>query len=73
MRPAAFHGQARHRTTPLRGLRQPPPYFHDGSAPDLLAVVNRCDALFALNLTDAQRANLVEYLESTQRPVECVA
>src|SRR5262249_34479294 len=29
-----------YRTTPLRALWQHPPYFHDGSAPDLLAVVN---------------------------------
>ena len=27
-----------YRTTPLRALWQHPPYFHDGSAPDLLAV-----------------------------------
>src|SRR5574339_115462 len=27
-----------YRTTPLRGLQQHPPYFHDGSAADLLAV-----------------------------------
>jgi hypothetical protein len=27
----------RYRTTPLRGLWQHPPYFHDGSAPDLPA------------------------------------
>ena len=38
----------RYRTTPLRGLLQHPPYFHDGSAPDLLAVVNHYDRLFAL-------------------------
>jgi hypothetical protein len=29
----------KYRTTPLRGLWQHPPYFHDGSAPTLLAVV----------------------------------
>ena len=53
-----------YRTTPLRGLWQHPPYFHDGSAPDLLAVVNHYDQLFALNLTAAQKADLVEFLKS---------
>lgn len=53
-----------YRTTPLRGLQQHPPYFHDGSAPDLLAVVNHYNRLFRLNLTDGQKADLVEYLKS---------
>lgn len=53
-----------YRTTPLRGLLQHPPYFHDGSAPDLLAVVNHYDRFFGLNLTAAQKADLVEYLKS---------
>ena len=53
-----------YRTTPLRGLWQHAPYFHDGSAPDLLAVVNHYDRLFALHLTPAQKADLVEYLKS---------
>ena len=43
----------KYRTTPLRGLWQHPPYFHDGSAPDLLAVVNHYNQLFELNLTAA--------------------
>ena len=54
----------RYRTTPLRGLWQHPPYFHDGSAPDLLAVVNHYNTLFTLNLTDKQKADLVEFLKS---------
>lgn len=53
-----------YRTSPLRGIWQHPPYFHDGSAPDLLAVVNHYDAHFSLGLTDAQKADLVEFLES---------
>jgi mono/diheme cytochrome c family protein len=53
-----------YRTTPLRGLWQHAPYFHDGSAPDLLAVVNHYNRLFALNLTDAQKSDLVEFLKS---------
>jgi mono/diheme cytochrome c family protein len=53
-----------YRTTPLRGLVQHAPYFHDGSAADLLAVVNHYDQLFGLGLTAAQKADLVEYLKS---------
>lgn len=53
-----------YRTTPLRGLFQHPPYFHDGSAPDLFAVVEHYDRLFGLKLTAAQKADLVEYLKS---------
>src|SRR5262249_15393967 len=53
-----------YRTTPLRGLFQHPPYFHDGSAPTLLAVVEHYDQLFGLKLTVAQKADLVEYLKS---------
>jgi mono/diheme cytochrome c family protein len=54
----------KYRTTPLRGLLQHAPYFHDGSAPDLLAVVNHYDQHFKLNLTAAQKADLVEFLKS---------
>ena len=54
----------KYRTTPLRGLWQHPPYFHDGSAPDLLAVVNHYNQRFGLNLTAAQKADLVEFLKS---------
>src|SRR5262245_42267459 len=54
----------KYRTTPLRALWQHAPYFHDGSAPDLLAVVNHYDRLFGLNLTAAQKLDLVEYLKS---------
>ena len=54
----------RYRTTPLRGLWQHAPYFHDGSAPDLPAVVAHYDRHFRLGLTDAQKAELVEYLKS---------
>jgi hypothetical protein len=52
------------RTTPLRALWQHPPYFHDGSAPDLLSVVNRYDAFFSLGLSDRQKADLVEFLKT---------
>jgi hypothetical protein len=54
------------RTTPLRALFQHPPYFHDGSAADLLAVVNRYndDPQFLLGLTEKQKADLVEFLKT---------
>jgi hypothetical protein len=45
----------KYRTTPLRGLWQHPPYFHDGSAPTLLAVVNHYNQLFGLNLTAREK------------------
>jgi len=61
---AARTATGKYRTTPLRGLFQHAPYFHDGSAADLLAVVNHYDQLFGLNLTAAQKADLVEYLKS---------
>jgi mono/diheme cytochrome c family protein len=61
---AARTATHKYRTTPLRGLFQHAPYFHDGSAPDLLAVVNHYDAQFALHLTAAQKADLVAYLKS---------
>ena len=53
-----------YRTTPLRALWQHPPYFHDGSAPNLLTVVEHYDRLFGLNLTAAQKRDLVEYLKA---------
>ncbi|HKS61536.1 MAG TPA: hypothetical protein VJT13_07555 [Xanthobacteraceae bacterium] len=53
-----------YRTTPLRGLWQHPPYFHDGSAPDLLGVVNHYNMVFRLGLRDNQKADLVEYLKT---------
>lgn len=53
-----------YRTTPLRALWQHPPYFHDGSAADLRAVVDHYDRLFALKLTRRQKADLVEFLKT---------
>jgi mono/diheme cytochrome c family protein len=61
---AARTATGKYRTTPLRGLLQHPPYFHDGSAPDLLAVVNHYNRHFGLHLTAAQKADLVEFLKS---------
>jgi len=53
-----------YRTTPLGGLFQHAPYFHDGSARDLPAVVEHYNSLFGLGLTASQKADLVEYLKS---------
>jgi hypothetical protein len=61
---AARSATGKYRTTPLRALWQHAPYFHDGSASDLMAVVNHYDRVLALNLTEQQKADLVEYLKS---------
>jgi hypothetical protein len=53
-----------YRTTPLRGLATHAPYFHDGSAPDLPAVVDHYDGLLQLGLTAQQKSDLVEYLKA---------
>jgi hypothetical protein len=54
----------KYRTTPLRALAQHPPYFHDGSAMTLAAVVDHYDAELTLALDAGQKADLVEYLKS---------
>jgi hypothetical protein len=53
-----------YRATPLRGIWQHPPYFHDGSAADLLAVVDHYDDVLRLNLSARQKGDLVEFLKS---------
>jgi cytochrome c553 len=54
----------RYRTTPLRGLLQHPPYFHDGRAPNLPSVADHYDSVLRLGLSPQQKADLVEYLKS---------
>jgi mono/diheme cytochrome c family protein len=54
----------RYRTTPLRGLWQHPPYFHDGSAATLEAVVDHYNRVRNLNLSSQQKADLVQFLKS---------
>ncbi|HEY7191432.1 MAG TPA: hypothetical protein VH436_33000 [Vicinamibacterales bacterium] len=61
---ASRSATGQYRTSPLRGVWQHPPYFHDGSAPDLLAVVNHYDRVRSLRLSDAQKRDLVEFLKS---------
>lgn len=53
-----------YRTTPLRALWQHPPYFHDGSASSLPAVVDHYIAQFSLSLTAAEKSDLVEFLKT---------
>jgi mono/diheme cytochrome c family protein len=52
------------RTSPLKGVWQHAPYFHDGSAATLADVVNVYNTKRSLNLTAAQRSDLTEYLKS---------
>ena len=61
---AARTANKAYRTTPLRGLWQHPPYFHDGSAATLTAVVSHYNRVRTLGLTAEQQADLVEYLKS---------
>lgn len=61
---ASRSATGRYRTTPLRALWQHPPYFHDGSAPDLRAVVDHYDRFFGLALSERQKADLVEFLKT---------
>jgi mono/diheme cytochrome c family protein len=53
-----------YRTAPLKGVWQHPPYFHNGSAATLADVVNIYNTRRSLNLTDAEKADLVQYLKS---------
>ena len=53
-----------YRTSPLAGLWQHAPYFHDGSAATLDDVVNVYDSKRSLGLTAQQKSDLVQYLKS---------
>jgi mono/diheme cytochrome c family protein len=54
----------KYRTTPLRGLWQHAPYFHDGSAETLADVVEHYDTTLNLCLKESQKADLVAFLQS---------
>ncbi|HEX5059154.1 MAG TPA: c-type cytochrome [Kofleriaceae bacterium] len=54
----------KYRTTPLRGVWQHPPYFHDGSAATLLDVVGHYNTVLGLSLTAEQQSDLEQYLRS---------
>ena len=53
-----------YRTTPLRGLAHHAPYFHDGSAATLAAVVTHYNQVRKLDLTTKQQGDLAEYLKT---------
>ena len=55
-----------YRTSPLKGLwtHTEGGFYHDGRFATLLDVVNHYDTHFGLGLTDAEKADLVEYLKS---------
>ena len=53
-----------YRTAPLAGLWQHPPYFHNGTAPTLEAVVQTYNTKLALGLTATQMSDLAQYLKS---------
>jgi mono/diheme cytochrome c family protein len=61
---AARTANKAYRTTPLRGLWQHPPYFHDGSAAALEDVVAHYDRERKLGLTPEQQRDLVEFLKT---------
>jgi mono/diheme cytochrome c family protein len=61
---AARTTEKQYRTTPLRGLWQHAPYFHDGSAKSLRDVVEHYVRVRNLQLTGGQKRDLVEYLKS---------
>lgn len=53
-----------YRTSPLKGVWQHPPYFHEGSAPTLADVVNAYNAKRGLGLTAQEVTDLAQYLKS---------
>jgi hypothetical protein len=55
-----------YRTTPLRGLfaRKTPGFYHDGRFEDLKAVVAHYESVLRLELSDAERGDLIEFLKS---------
>ena len=54
----------KYRTTPLKGVWQHAPYFHDGSLATLADVVEHYNGVLNTNLTSNEKNDLVEYLKS---------
>ncbi len=54
----------KYRTSPLAGIWQHPPYFHNGSAETLQDVVTHYNDHFALGLTPDEQDDLVHFLRS---------
>jgi mono/diheme cytochrome c family protein len=61
---AARSATGQYRTSPLRGVWQHAPYFHDGSAATLSDVANRYNTRLGLGLSAQDVADLAEYLKS---------
>ncbi|HEX6705569.1 MAG TPA: hypothetical protein VF169_12475 [Albitalea sp.] len=61
---AARSATKMYRTSPLRGLWQHAPYFHDGSAATLADVVAVYNTKRSLGLSAQEAADLVQYLKS---------
>jgi mono/diheme cytochrome c family protein len=61
---ASRSASKRYRSSPLKGLWQHAPYFHDGSAATLTDVANTYNTRLALGLNAAQVADLAQYLKS---------
>jgi len=53
-----------YRTTPLKGVWQHPPYFHNGAHATLLDLVEHYDIVLATGLLDEEKSDLVEFLKS---------
>ncbi len=56
----------RYRTAPLKGLwtHQKGGFFHDGRFATLENVVEHYDSTFGLNLTEQEKADLVQFIKS---------
>lgn len=61
---ASRSASKQYRTSPLKGVWQHAPYFHDGSAATLNDVVQTYDRKLGLGLSDQQIDDLAEYLKS---------
>ena len=61
---AARSASKQYRTTPLKGVWQHAPYFHDGSAATLDDVARIYNTRLALGLSPQQLADLAQYLKS---------
>ncbi len=61
---AARTNNKAYRTTPLRGLWQHPPYFHDGSAATLADVVTHYNQVRKLGLDAQQKQDLEAFLKT---------
>jgi hypothetical protein len=56
----------RYRTTPLKGMiaRQKGGFYHDGRFATLIDVVNHYDSFFRLGLTEDEKRELIEFVQS---------